>query len=168
MQARRLRSITIMTPSTFEIFHHPQTWLRLTVPGDKSYLSVKPVWSAPLTRPGKYLALLDGKGDEIAMLPDPEVLSSHSLAAVEKELHHRYLTAKILSIKNAYEEFGATYWEVQTNRGPREFITQDLHKNAQWLGEDHLLLFDVDGCRFEIPSVAALDVHSREIIKDVL
>jgi hypothetical protein len=43
-----------------------------------------------------------------------------------------------------------------------------LQETALWLSDDHLLLLDVDGSRFEIPSVAALDVRSRHLIESIL
>jgi len=157
-----------MNPSTLIITYQRGAVLCLTVPDVKSYIAVKPAWAAPLTRPGRYLALLDAKGDEIVLLPDPKVLLPASWKAVEQELQARYLTSTILTVHSAHEESGATYWDVDTNRGRHEFITQNLQENVQWLGDDHLLLLDVDNCRYEIPSVASLDAHSREIVEDVL
>lgn len=157
-----------MNISELNIFYHPTPILRLTVPGEKSYINVKPVWSAPLSRPGQYLTLLDGKSEEIIMLPNPNALSPLSLKAVEKELHRHYLTATVLRVNNIREEFGATYWDTETNRGPRQFITQNLQENAQWLDDDHLLLRDVDACRFEIPSIAAMDENSQKFVWSVL
>ena len=60
-----------MDPKSLNLFYHPKDRLRLTVGDEKSYHTVKPAWAAPLSRPGQYLALLDGKGNEIVTLPDP-------------------------------------------------------------------------------------------------
>jgi len=157
-----------MDPASIEIFYHPKDRLRLTVRDDRSYVTVKPVWAAPLSRPDKYLALLNGKGDEIGLIEDPGTLDSASRAAVEEELHRRYLTSTIHVVQNAKTEFGATYWHVITDRGERDFVTQSLQENAQWLSPTHILLIDVDGNRFEIPNVEALDLGSRQMLGKVL
>ncbi len=149
-----------MNPNGIKIFYQPKDRLRLTLE-DRSYLTVKPAWSAPLTRPSKFLALLDSKGEEITTINDPEELDEASLAAVQQELHRRYLTATVHKITHAKSEFGAGYWHVVTDRGERDFVTQSLQENAQWLSPVHLLLVDVDGNRFEIPDVSALDERSR-------
>lgn len=149
-----------MNPTGIKIFYQPKDRLRLTLE-DRSYLIVKPAWSAPLTRPSKFLALLDNKGEEITTINDPEELDEASLAAVQQELHRRYLTATVHKITHAKSEFGAGYWHVVTDRGERDFVTQSLQENAQWLSPVHLLLVDVDGNRFEIPDVSALDERSR-------
>lgn len=157
-----------MNPSTFNIFYHPGVMLRLTIPNEKSYIKIKPVWAAPLTRPGKHLVLMDSKDNEIIMLRDPKVLSHDSWIAVQEELHQRYLTASIIKVYSAHEESGATYWDVETNRGRREFITQGLQEHAQWMGDNHLLLLDVDACRYEITSIGALDTQGQQIVWDVV
>jgi hypothetical protein len=162
-----------MTESKLEtknlrLFYEPKDRLRLTVEGDKSYLAVRPAWAAPLSHPNRFLSLLNSKGEEIAMVEEPSDLDEHSLAAVTTELERRYLTSTIRSIVEARSDFGATYWRVQTKRGERDFVTQSLQENAQWLGERHLLLIDVDGNRFEIPDIGELDASSQKFIESAL
>ena len=140
----------------------------MTVGESHSIVSVKPVWAAPLSKPRKFLALLNGKGEEIVTIPDPAALSPDSRDAVEEELRRRYLTPIILAIASARSEFGVTYWTVDTDRGTREFVTQSLQENAQWMGDGHLLLIDVDGNRFEIPDVSAMDERSRDFVEKIV
>src|SRR5258708_24119055 len=112
-----------MNAAELKLFYQPKDRLRLTVGEEKSYPTVKPVWAAPLSRPNQYLALLDGKGDEIALIQDPETLPKESQAAVQEELRRRYLTATVQEILHAKVEFGATYWHTLTDRGEREVRT---------------------------------------------
>lgn len=158
----------MVDPADLKLFYEPKDRLRLTVGEDRSYVTVKPVWAAPISHPNTFLALIDGKGNEIVTLPDPNVLSPENLAALQAELRQRYLTAVVTAINSARQEYGATYWSVETDRGPRDFVTQSLQENAQWFSDTHLLLLDVDGNRFEIPDVAALDARSRAFINAIL
>lgn len=157
-----------MNPSELKLFYEPKDRLRLTVGNEKSYPTVKPVWAAPLSHPNHYLALLDGKGEEIVTIPDPKALPKESREAVEEELRRRYLTATVTAVTHAKVEFGATYWSVETDRGPRDFVTQNLQENAVWLSDTHLLLLDVDGNRFEITDVGALDAASQAYVHAIL
>lgn len=157
-----------MHPSTLKLFYEPKDRLRLTVAADRSYPTVKPVWAAPLSRPGQYLALLDGKGNEIALLPTLDELAPDSREAVLQEVRLRYLTARVEAVTQARQEFGVTYWSVLTDRGSRDFVTQNLQENAVWLSETHLLLLDVDGSRFEIEDVSRLDDHSRRLVETIV
>lgn len=151
-------------PTELKLFYEPKDRLRLTIGEDRSYPKVKPVWASPQSHPNRYLGLLDGKEREIATIVDPTDLPAESRAAVEEELRRRYLTATIVSITAAKVEFGATYWHVVTNRGERDFVTQSLQENAVWMSPTHILLIDVDGNRFEIPDVEALDAKSRQTL----
>jgi hypothetical protein len=157
-----------MNPTDLKLFYHPKDRLRLTVGEEKSYHTVRPAWAAPLSRPNQYLALLDGKGNEITTIANPKELPPDSLTAVEEELRRRYLTATVAKILHAKVEYGATYWHVLTDRGEREFVTQSLQENAIWLGPHHLLLLDVDGNRFEITDTSELDAGSQRYIHAIL
>ena len=157
-----------MEPETLKLFYEPKDRLRLTVGDEKSYHTVKPVWAAPLSRPNQYLSLLDGKGNEIVTLPDPKVLPPDSLVAAQEELRRRYLTATVRVITHARQEFGATYWSVGTDRGDRDFVTQNLQENAVWLSPTHILLLDVDGNRFEILDTTQLDAASQRYVETIL
>jgi hypothetical protein len=160
---------TEQNPLNYRLFHSPKDRLRMTVGDKESYITVKPTWAAPLSHPKRYLALVNGKGEEIATITDPEKdLTPDSFDAVQQEIAKRYLTATVQSIVSAKGEFGSTYWHVESNRGERDFVTQSLQENAQWLSATHLLLIDVDGNRFEIPDTRELDVRSRGILEAIL
>lgn len=157
-----------MKPEELNLYHHPKDMLRLTVGEDRTYLRVRPAWAAPLSQPNRFLSLLNGKGEEITTLDDPESLPKASLAAVQEELRRRYLTSTIKVIQKAQTEFGATYWHVITERGEKDFVTQSLQENAQWLSPTQILLIDVDGNRFEIPDTQILDANSRALLAAVV
>lgn len=151
-----------------KLFFEPKDRLRLTVGEEKSFVTVKPVWSSPISFPGRFLALLDGADKEIVTIPDLDSLPKESEAAVRMELHKRYLTSTVKRIDNAKVEFGATYWHVTTERGEKDFVTQSLQENAVWMSETHLLLIDVDGNRFEIPNIDDLDARSKQILGSIV
>lgn len=157
-----------LEPGTLKIFYEPKDRLRLTVGEDRSYPTVKPVWAAPQSQPKRFLGLLDARDVEIATIEDPSLLPQTSLACVEEELARRYLTAEIVRIDGAKVEFGATYWHVTTNRGETDFVTQSLQENAVWISPNHLLLIDVDGNRFDIPNIEALDAKSRKTLSMIV
>ena len=79
-----------------------------------------------------------------------------------------YLTSTIQNVLSVRNEFGTSYWEVETDRGQREFVVQNVAENAQWLGDHRLLIIDVDGNRFEIPRLDELDKKSLGMVEQVL
>jgi hypothetical protein len=154
-----------------QLFYEPADTLRLTVNTEgeeRSYPSVKLFQSAPLSKPKEYLALLDSKSEEIALVRNLSDLPADSQKIAQLELNKRYLTARITKIPNIKQEFGVTYWNVETNRGTREFVMQSLSESCVWLSDTHLLLIDVDGNRFEIVDRGALDLASQKQLEKVL
>ena len=150
------------------LFYEPAGTLRLTVRDQWSYPQVKLYQAAPLSRPGKYLSLQSGKGEEIVLVESLEDFKPETRAIVEEEIRRRYLTAKIQTIDEIRTEFGITYWHVETDRGPRDFVMQSLSESCIWLTDTHLLLIDVDGNRFEIPDRSVLDTASKTRLASVL
>ena len=150
------------------LFREPAWGLRLTIEGDRSYTRVKVVRAAPLSHPDRYICLLDAKDEEICMVDSLRDLDAEARAIVAEELDRRYLTSTVLKVKSVRNEFGTSYWDVETNRGEREFVVQNAAENAQWLGEHRLLLIDVDGNRFEIPDLGGLDKKSLGYVEMVL
>jgi hypothetical protein len=155
-------------PAGVRVFYQPEGMARLTVNGDRSYLKIRVARAAPLSRPDSYVSLLNGKGEEIIMLPDLTALDLTSRRVVEKELDRRYLTSRVRRLVSLKQEFGVTYWEVETDRGLRDFVVRDLQENCVWLSETHLLLIDVDGSRFEIPDRGLLDERSQQLLDAIL
>lgn len=150
------------------LFREPPWILRLTIEGDRSYLKVKVVRAAPLSYPDQYICLLDAKDEEICMIEDLQQVSEEMRAIIKEELDRRYLTSIVERINSVRNEFGTSYWDVQTHRGRREFVVQNAAENAQWLGDYRLLLIDVDGNRFEIPRLDRLDKRSLGFLEQVL
>lgn len=144
------------------LFYEPPGTLRLTVGQDRSYPTVRLYQAWPLSHPGRFLSLQDARGDEILLLNDLSELDPDSRAVAEEELRRRYLTARIQEVLDVRTEFGVTYWRVRTDRGERDFVVQSLTESCVWLGEGQVLIVDVDGNRFEIGSMGALDAASRQ------
>jgi hypothetical protein len=158
-------------PQDLQLFYEPVDTLRLTVNTEgeeRSYPSVKIFQSAPLSKPREYLAFLDGKSEEVALVRRLEDLPADSQKIAKRELDKRYLTARITQVPHIKQEFGVTYWNVETDRGKREFVMQSLSESCIWLSDTHLLLIDVDGNRFEIADRNALDLLSQKQLEKVL
>lgn len=133
------------------------------VTSDRCYLSFRPVWAVPLSMPGRHLALLDGAGKEILSVADPAEVPAQAWAAIEPLLRERYLSPTVRRITSIRNEFGVTYWHTETDRGPRDFVTQSLQENAHWIAPGHLAVTDVDGNRFDV-RVEGLDENSRRLL----
>ena len=155
-------------PKDIRLFREPPWKLRLTIEDDRSYLMVRIVCAAPLSQPSRYICFLDEKNEVICTVEDPIALDAESQRIVKEELKQRYMTAIIEQVDSLRNEFGVSYWDVKTNRGNREFVVRNVSESAQWISQRRLLLIDVDGNRFEIPNLDALDKRSLNLIGMVI
>ncbi|BCM91408.1 hypothetical protein IAD21_03280 [Abditibacteriota bacterium] len=151
-----------------ELFRREQ-WLCAHIEGEKCAWNVRPVWASPLSRPNRYLALLDSKDKEFALIVNPqEELDADSWSIAQEEMKRRDLTARVARIESVREDGGAAYFVVETDRGRREFVANNLSTNALFYGESRLMLLDVDGNRFDFPDLEALDERSRALLDGIL
>ena len=150
------------------LFREPLWQLRLTIDKDRSYIKIKIVRAAPLSHPRQYISILDAKNEEICMIEDLKQLDLEMQGIAEEELDRRYLTSNILRVISVRHEFGTSYWDVETHRGQREFVVQNVAESAQWLGDHRILIVDVDGNRFEIANLKDLDKKSLKNVEMVL
>lgn len=148
-------------PAHYRLFFEPEGRLRMETESE-CWTEVSAVWAAPLTRPNEYLAIVDGKGREIFMVRRLEDLPDDVRPIIEAELRNRYLASQIVRIEKVRFDFGVATWRVTTSRGEREFVTQNMNENVYWVSPNHLMITDVDGNRFEIKDITALDAVSRK------
>ena len=158
----------VVDPTAIRLFREPAWRLRMTIEGDRSYTRVKVVRAAPLSEPDRYICFLDVKDEAICMIKDLEELRPENHEIVREELDMRYLTAYVSRVTHLRNEYGVSYWEVETDRGRREFVAKNVAENAQWLGDRRLFILDVDGNRFEFSDLRKLDKKSQAFIDVVL
>ena len=119
----------------------------------------------PFDMPFEFIAVLDGNEREIGMIASLSLFDSDTEALLREELDRIYYTPKIRRIASMKERYGFSYWQVDTDEGEVSFTVQDTFRNLLRIGEDRVAIFDVDGNRFEIESIASLDRKSYKKIE---
>lgn len=136
--------------------------LMLTVRNDRTYLKVRAVRAFPLSELHEFIGLLDAiSGHEIGMLRHLHNIDGEARLLVQQEIDKRYFVPRINRIIAAKKEFGAVYWDVETDRGNRQFILRGLRDSIHEIEPGRFLINDVDGNRFEIPQITDLDHKSQ-------
>ncbi len=137
--------------------------LVLTVANDRSYLKVHAVRAFPLTDLDNYIGFLDAiSGREIGMVRCIRDLDHATRQLIEAELDKRYFVPKIQRINRAKKEFGTVYWDVDTDRGNRQFVMRGIRDSIHEIEPGRYLVVDVDGNRFEVPQLSKMDVRSQK------
>lgn len=124
--------------------------------GGETYPVVYAYRSFPLSLGDKYLSIRDEKDKEIGMIADLADYTREQRELIRLELERRYFTPVVRSVAKMKEEFGFIYWEVDTDRGMRRFTTRGSHDSILPISDQHLIVMDVDGNRFEIEDYRSL------------
>jgi hypothetical protein len=152
--------------SDIRITRNPMGVLVLERPGAEP-LPVKPVRALPLTDPENWIGLMDEKGKPVHMIESLADLDPNSRELLARELEQTYFLPKILRLREVHEEYGVLRLEVDTDRGPRAFEIRS-REHIRFLPAGRILLRDLDGNRYEIPSVHSLDLRSQALAQGYL
>ena len=132
---------------------------------DKTYPRVAVHRCFPFSDPTHYISIREPEGDgkEIGLILDLADMKEDTRRMLEEQMQLRYFAPKILRIKDIKEEYGYSYWDVETDRGVCRFTVRMGGGNVYAIGPDRYLVNDLDGNRFEIPDLNKLT--PREVKK---
>lgn len=119
----------------------------------------------PLEELWSFLSVLNDREEEVGMIRDLSQFGPAENDLLRSELERRYYAPVILKILSLKERFGFSYWKVETAEGKMEFTLRDTYKSLVRLGGRRVFVLDVDGNRFVIPDVSALDRKSYRKIE---
>ncbi|HUT33795.1 MAG TPA: DUF1854 domain-containing protein [Planctomycetota bacterium] len=115
----------------------------------------------PLTESERWVSLVEMNGKEVGILKDATRLAHDALLLVRDELRRRYLVPRITRILACRPRADLVEWTVETDRGQQKFLTRDLREQIKEHLPTRLSIVDVEGNRYDIPALDALDPESR-------
>ena len=117
----------------------------------------------PFELPFSYISVLDPDGGELGIIRNTSDFPEEERRLVEEELRLRYYAPTVTKILRVRERYGFSYWTVLTaDAGQLTFTLQDAYRSIFRIGEGSVTFSDVDGNRYEIPDLSALDRESRK------
>ncbi len=119
----------------------------------------------PFETPDEYISVLNKDGREYAMIRDLSEMPDEAQEIIRAELDRKYLCPTVTRIKSLKEKLGYSFWEVETDKGDMSFSMHDTYRNIARVGDGMLIISDVDGNRYRIDDVAALDRKSFKKIE---
>ncbi len=119
----------------------------------------------PFDKLWEFISVMDEDQCEIGIIRDVAVFDEDEKALLCEELKRRYYAPIIQSIVSMKERYGFSYWRVKTEEGEVRFTLHDTFRSIIRAGERRVIILDVDGNRFEIPDVEALDKKSYKKIE---
>ena len=128
---------------------------------DDDWQPVAVVRLFPLTEPDAWISVVARDGREIGIIRDATKLHRRALDALREELRRRYLVPQVQRIISCRTRGDATHWKVQTDRGTITFVTRHLREQVKEPMPRRLTIVDIEGNRYDIPDISALDPDSR-------
>jgi len=114
----------------------------------------------------EYLSVLDSENNEIGIIYKLTDFDEETAELLKTELLRKYYEPKIKTVISLKERYGFSYWNVITTDDRNvNFTMQDTFRNIIRIGQDRVVLLDVDGNRFVIESVLGLDRKSYKKIE---
>ena len=132
---------------------------------------VVPVRAFALTAPDRGLSLMSAEGMELQWIERLTDLPEATRQLIVAELAKREFMPVIRRIVAVGSYATPSTWQVETDRGDTELILKsedDIRRLKGEGGSNALLIADSNGIHFLIPDRAALDAHSRKILKRFL
>ncbi len=155
----------ILTEKNCTFSLSPTGLLMLCIPekeySGRAFLSL----AFPFETQEEYICVQNEEKEEKGMIRSLSDFSDGQAALIRGELEKKYFAPKIQKIVKMKEKFGVTYWDCLTDYGMKQFTVKDPHRSILRLSEDRLFVVDVDGCRYEIESLRALDKKSHSKIE---
>ena len=119
----------------------------------------------PFEETERYLSVLDEEQKELGIITDLSLFGDDEREILRRELKRKYYIKKIVTIDRLKDRYGFTYWDVTTPEGKASFTLQDTQRSILKMNEDRLMIIDIDGNRYEIPSIERLDRASYKKIE---
>ena len=135
------------------------------IAGDGRFKNVEALRCFPLTLPDRYISLIGEDGAELGILRDLERLDEESRKALRSLLDRRYFTPQIERIERLTQEASLWRWWVTTNRGEVTFYLRGVPDSIHEVAPGRWQIFSVDGQRYEIRDLSALDARSRVLFE---
>ena len=169
--ANNAAEVRMLNPGTLRFAATEGGFLALTVTGGEGtghYPRINAYRTFPLSAADGYLSLRDADGSEIGILESLADLRPDQAALLREELERRYFTPVIEQVRSLKEEFGYSYWLVDTDAGQRRFTVQSGKNNVTVVGDSRLLIVDVDGNRFFVDNYRRLDRNVLRTLETLL
>jgi len=120
----------------------------------------------PFSGPENYISVREPERDgrEIGLIEDLNNLPADAKEMIIEQLELRYFAPVITKIRSIKEEYGYSYWDVVTDRGPCRFTVRMGGSNVYSIGVNRYLVNDIDGNRFEIPDLYKLTAREIKLL----
>ena len=152
-------SVNRLTLKNAEFYETEGGFVALKLNGeDKGMVNI--IRTFPLTDPDKFLSVRnpDDKQEEYGMIENIDDFDEKTVVLLQKQLKLRYYMPKITGIVSVKEEYGYTYWTVETDCGSAKFASSSGSAGAVIKHGKGVIVNDSNENRYIIEDLEKLTV----------
>ncbi len=119
----------------------------------------------PLTGGNRYIRAATADGTEAGIIKSLNELTPESRECAINALNHFYIIPKISEILDLYDAHGSLFWDVQTDKGKRNFVVRNRYRDISTLSSGKMIIRDTDDNQYEISDYNTLPARSRKLLE---
>ena len=154
-------------PTEFDLEHDDVGRLVFTDSSDIRHLGAQAIRNFPISDPDHWISICDLAGRELVTIADPQALTARVRQVLEADLARREFVPVIQRILEMPADSEPTHWQVETDRGRTSF-TLKSRDDVRRLDGEQALVVDIQGGRYRIERLSALDTLSRRALERYL
>ena len=118
----------------------------------------------PRSGGNRYVALLDGDGNQVAVIRNADNLLPESRETLLAAMEEYYMIPRITRFVKMTEKFKIWMWTAQTDKGEITFEIRNHIASVKPLYDGRVLIKDANDNRYEIPDYRKLDKKSQKML----
>ncbi|MBY0463553.1 MAG: DUF1854 domain-containing protein [Burkholderiales bacterium] len=152
-----------MSAPTFQLHWNTAGRLVFTAADGTVHTGVVPVRAFPVSAAEEGLSIVDIDGHELAWIDRLVDIPTDLQAIVRKGLQEREFMPEIQRLNSVTSYATPSTWQVDTDRGPFEFVLKG-EEDIRRLSGGAMLVVDSHGVQFLIRDLFAMDRHSKKLM----
>jgi ATP-binding cassette, subfamily B, bacterial len=164
--------VRYLEPGTCRVHVGLHGALTATIKGEGTYGGVFTAYAFPVAHPNRFISLIqsteESKGLELGVIRDLDQFPADQAKLIREALQRRYFIHKIARIHEIDWKFGFVHFQVDTDKGPLEFLMRWQQDRAVDYGQGGKVLIDVTENRFLIPDIESLTPPERAKFRRII
>lgn len=119
----------------------------------------------PYELPDEFISVLDKDNREYGIIRALSEFDEGSREIINKALKRKYYCPEITKIHSLKDQFGYSYWDVETDNGRMEVVLKDTFSSIARISDVFIVITDISGNRYKISDLEAFDRKSYRKIE---
>lgn len=156
--------VVTFDPAQVRAWMDERRQLAVGLPDGSIHANVRVCLAFPVSRPKRFIYLIDESGKELGLINDPRRMDRESRELLLAQADQAYFMPRITRIHRIEESMGIANWEVETDRGWSAFDVVSRSESHWYVGRNKIVIRDADGNRYLVEDTEALDGRSRRLL----